>query len=86
MPNAVLEAMALARVICATPVDGINELLAHDQRQIARRQLWGDSVQSLLSLSDAERRDIGQTNKLIINQSYTAQRMINRYLEFFKGN
>jgi len=85
MPNAVLEAMALARVVCATPVDGINELLAHDQRQIASRQDWGASVQSLLSLSKAEMREIGQANQQKINQSYTARQMIYRYLDSFNG-
>jgi len=86
MPNVVLEAMALARVVCATPVDGIDELLSHDQRQIARRQDWGASVHSLLSLSAAEKRDIGQANQLKIKQSYTVRQMVDRYLESFEGN
>ena len=83
MPNAVLEAMALARVVCATPADGVNELLSHDQRQIASRQDWGSAVQALLSLSKEDMREIGQANQQKINQSYTARQMISRYLDAF---
>ena len=83
MPNAVMEAMALGRPVCATPVEGIQELLSHDDRQIAKRDSWGNAVTELLSLTDDERREIGEANQRKISRIYTTRQMVERYLETY---
>ena len=83
MPNAVMEAMALGRPVCATPVEGIQELLSHDDRQIAKRDSWGNAVTAQLSLTDDERREIGEANQRKISRIYTTRQMVERYLETY---
>tara|TARA_B100000945_G_scaffold68563_1_gene51900 strand:- start:1373 stop:2527 length:1155 start_codon:yes stop_codon:yes gene_type:complete len=84
MPNAVMEAMALSRPVCSTPVDGIRELLGHNESQIAEPDNWGSAALALLRRSDNELKNIGGENYKRISEKYLAERMINSYLMLYE--
>lgn len=84
MPNVVLEAMALGLPVCATPADGVEELLGHDNGQIATRANWGKALERLLSKPRQQLKAIGEENAKVVSERYSTSKMITQYLSLYE--
>lgn len=75
MPNSVLEAMACERLVLASDAGGIPEVIEHGKSGflLPRGELFrlGDAVLELLTLSDNQRRSIGQAARRRIEDSFS---------------
>lgn len=88
MPYVVLEAMASARPVVATPVDGARELLEPSgagrvARAISAAAL-AEELRAALALGPAERRALGQAGRARVLERYTRERMVERTLEVYR--
>jgi glycosyltransferase involved in cell wall biosynthesis len=80
MPYVLLEAMASARPILATPVDGARELIARGKcgrvaRAISAPAL-ADELRALIALPREERALMGRAGRACVEQHYTLERMV----------
>lgn len=82
MPNALLEAMAAGLPVCATPVEGVAELLPGPlaQQVIARNddQSAVDLLEKLMSESPLRKR-LGAANRAHVAKHFSIDQMVDRY-------
>jgi glycosyltransferase involved in cell wall biosynthesis len=80
MPYIVLESMAAARPVVATPVDGASEVIASASTGFLARavsaEALAESVRALLALPQAERRAMGERGRARMLGRWTADRMV----------
>jgi glycosyltransferase involved in cell wall biosynthesis len=80
MPYIVLESMAAARPVVATPVDGASEVIASGSTGFLARAIsaeaLAESVRALLALPPAERRAMGERGRARMLGRWTADRMV----------
>ncbi|MCA9131669.1 MAG: glycosyltransferase [Planctomycetales bacterium] len=88
MPNALLEAMAVAKPLVSFDVDGVRELLgegAAAEAQIAPAQDFAALTRTLVALASAPRQlqQCGQHNRRRIEQHFQLQQQLERYLHAY---
>ncbi len=87
MPYIVLEAMASARAVAATPVDGARDLVVHGATgRIAERidaEALALEVSALLALSPADRAAMGAAGRARVLQSYRVEDMVERTISVY---
>jgi glycosyltransferase involved in cell wall biosynthesis len=80
MPYVVLESMASARAVVATPVDGSRDLVVHRETGLLARKISAESiaeaVRALLELAPAERARMGERGRERMRANYSADAMV----------
>jgi glycosyltransferase involved in cell wall biosynthesis len=87
LPIALLEAMSAGLPVIATRVEGVDEVVqAGIHGVLVKPESAGELAEAILQLStDAEiRQHMGEASRLRVLDSYTIDRMCERYLEIFE--
>jgi len=88
MPYVLLESMASARPILATPVDGARELVERGQCGLVARAIsaeaLADGLRELLALPREEHARMGRAGRACVEQDYTLERMLEGTLQVYR--
>jgi glycosyltransferase involved in cell wall biosynthesis len=88
MPYIVLEAMASARAVAATPVDGARDLVVHGTTGRIAERIDADAlaaeVAALLALAPAERAAMGAAGRARVLSSYRVEAMVERTIGVYE--
>lgn len=86
MPNAVLEAMASALPVLATPVEGVREVLGDDRQQVLDFDpvTWSDTLGRWMSSAEL-RNEAGVRNQELVRQRFSTSAMVELYERLFSG-
>jgi glycosyltransferase involved in cell wall biosynthesis len=88
LPYVLLEAMASARPVVATPVDGARELVARAGCGLLARAIspaaLAEPLRALLALAPEERARLGRAGRECVEQHYTLERMLERTLAVYR--
>ncbi len=86
-PNAVLEAMALAKPVIVTDVPGNRELVQHEQNGliVPRKHPEALSAAMLTLIKDeAKRKKLGRAGSAMVNKEYDMQKMIQDFENLYR--
>ena len=87
-PIAVLEAMAAKRPICATAVGGIPEMVIDGETGIlvvpGHIESLEKGIITLLNLTDAERKTLGEAGYIRVKENFSAPVMISKYQNIYE--
>jgi glycosyltransferase involved in cell wall biosynthesis len=88
MPYIALEAMASARTLVATPVDGAIDLIEHGKNGLLARAIdaraIGDALRTALALSSAERAELGRVARERLLAGFSSERMVQGLLDVYR--
>jgi len=88
MPYVLLEALASARPILVTPVDGARELVERGRCGLVARAIsaaaLADGLRELLALPREEQARMGRAGRACVEQHYTLERMVEGTLQVYR--
>jgi glycosyltransferase involved in cell wall biosynthesis len=87
MPYIVLEAMASARPVVTTPVDGALDLVQHGVHGFVAREIsaaaLAEAVRELLARTPLERRKMGESGRTRVLARHRVDRMVDELIELY---
>jgi glycosyltransferase involved in cell wall biosynthesis len=88
MPYVALEAMAAAKPVVATPVDGSRDLVEHGRSGLLARAIdaasLADAMRAMTAASDAERTRMGRRGRERLLAEFTAQAMVQGLVRVYR--
>lgn len=87
-PNAVLEALSLARPVIATDVGDVRTLVRHGETGLLAKpgdhELFAERMRSMMRMDAAEREAMGESGRNLVRSEFSPERLVERTLEVYR--